>query len=470
MAIHTKHPVSAPPAAPARERTSHLLLRAWCGFVLVLALGGSSWVLAAGATVAGAVALTSGVVSIVVWLVVRPPLQGRRMPWLALGYLAWAALSVAWSAWPAASALTWLLLAVTSLQGVFVAAVLTWREIVRTLASALKWVIGLSIAFELWVSLFVQGPLLPGWQRPDPAVDYDPIVYWSRDNLFDLDGRIQGIWGNANLLGGVMVLALIVFSLRLAARAPRRGLLVVWIAVAAFLLVRAGSATSYLALVAVAVVLGTVLLMRTARRPGERTRWYVLYGVVGLGGGAALWFGRDLLFGALGRSADLTGREGIWEQVLARAVERPFAGWGFATPWPAWEAQFDRWIVDHGETVMQAHSMWLDVFLQLGAVGVALLALAYLAFVWRAWFFAVDRPRFDLRADRPYSPLTLLPTLTAALLLVQGVSESGPLLVWGWLLFILFSVKLKQAPLLGVGPAEQSLAIERGEQPQTAVP
>src|SRR3546814_6727753 len=100
----------------------------------------------------------------------------------------------------------------------------------------------------------------------------DPIVYWSRNNLLDWDGRIQGIFGNSNLLAGVMVLAILVFAIRYAARAPRRGLLLAWIVVAAFLLVRAGSATAYLSLVAIAVVLGTVLLMRTARRAGGRTR------------------------------------------------------------------------------------------------------------------------------------------------------------------------------------------------------
>jgi hypothetical protein len=42
--------------------------------------------------------------------------------------------------------------------------------------------------------------------------------------------------------------------------------------------------------------------------------------------------------------------------------------------------------------------------------------------------------------------------------------------VWGWLLFVLFAFKIKQAPLVGVGPAEQSMAIERGEQPQATAP
>ena len=460
MAMYTSHPVSALPTAPPRETTGHLLLRAWCVFVLFLALGGVGVINAVGPTAAGVVVVASALVSAVVWTVVRPPVAVRRLPFLAFGYVAWAGLSILWSAWPAASVLTWLLLAVTTFQGLFVGAVLTWRDVVGAVASAAKWVVGLSLLFELAVSIFVQGPILPGFVRPEGRMD--PIVYWSRDNLFD-GGRIQGIFGNANLLGAAMLLAIIVFAIRYAARAPRRSLLWGWIAIAAFLLVRAGSATTVVAAAFVVLVLATVLVMRTARRPGERTRWYVLYALVGVGGGAALWFGRDSVFGALGRDADLTGREGIWADVLARADQHPFIGWGFSTPWISSEPLIDGWIVDHGQTVVQAHSMWLDAYFQLGGVGVVLLALVFLAYVWRSWFFAIDRPRWDLRADRPYSPLTLLPTLVGALLVVQGLTESSPLLLWGWMLVVLFGSKIKQSPLLGVGPAEQSIAIERGE-------
>jgi hypothetical protein len=37
---------------------------------------------------------------------------------------------------------------------------------------------------------------------------------------------------------------------------------------------------------------------------------------------------------------------------------------------------------------------------------------------------------------------------------------------WGWLLIVLLGFKIKQAPLIGVGAAEQSLAMERGEMPK----
>ncbi|MBD7957213.1 O-antigen ligase family protein [Microbacterium sp. Sa4CUA7] len=461
MAVHTQHPVSAPPAAPVRERTGELLLRAWCVFVLFTTMAGTAWVLATGEIVTTVVAIGSGVVSAIVWAVARPPVQWRRLPWFALAYVLFALLSLLWSAWPATTAVTLLLLAITTLQGMFVAAALTWRELVRAIASACKWVVALSILFEVWVSVFIGGPLLPRFVIPVENAE-DPIVYWSRDNLFD-GGRIQGIFGNANLLAYAALLALIVFAIRYAAHAPRRPLLIAWMAAALYLFVRAGSATAFLAAAVVLVVLVTVLLMRTAKRPGGRTRYYLGYAVIAVGGLTAAWVLRDRIFEMLGRSADLTGRERIWGDVLERAGERPVAGWGFASPWMPWDAAFDGWIVDHGQTVMQAHNMWIDVFLQLGVIGVVLMAMTYLAFIWRSWFFAVDRPRWDLRADRPYSPLTLLPTLTGAMLLVQGLAESGPLVLWGWLAVVMFGFKIKQSPLVGVGPAEQTLALERGE-------
>lgn len=461
MAVHTKHPIAAPPAAPVRETTGHLLLRGWCILVIAMALSGTTPLVAFGTAVSSITGISILLVSVVVWAAVRPTVQWPRLPWYALGFVAWGLASLLWTAWPQTSVATLALLLITTFHALFVGAVLTWRELVRCVASALKWILGLSLVFELWVTFVWGGPILPQFVRPDGPVD-DPIVLWSRDNLLD-GGRIQGVFGNSNALAYVALLAIVVFAIRLASRAPHRPVLVLWLALAAFLFVRAGSATATVAGVLVIVVLVTVLLMRTTRRAGERTRYYLLYAVVALGGLAAAWFGRDALFGALGRSSDLTGREAIWAAVWSRVQEHPWIGWGFASPWIPTDPAFDGWIIDHGVTVMQAHNMWLDVWLQLGVVGVVLLLGAYLAFIWRSWFFAIDRPRWDLVSDRPYSPVTLLPTLTGAILLVQGLAESTPLLSWGWMFLVMFAFKIKQAPLLGRGPSEQRLIGEQGD-------
>ncbi|WP_375384742.1 O-antigen ligase family protein [uncultured Microbacterium sp.] len=403
MAVYTKHPVSAPPAAPVREKTGHLLLRGWCVFVLFLAFTGAAWVDAVGATFASIIAVAAGALSVGLWFAVRPYVEWRRLPVFPIAYLLWAALCIIWSTSVAASALSWVMLAVTMLQAGFVASVLTWRELVRAVASALKWAIGLSLVFELAVAIFVQGPLTSGLAPGTGAA-------WSSGELF-AGGRIQGIFGDSNLLAVMALIAIIVFAIRIAYGAGRIQL-GIWIAVSAYLLVRAQSGAAYVAAAAVTVVLITVLLMRRAKRPGERTRYYIGYVVVAAAGVAAVWIWHDAIFTALERASD---------------------------------------------------NVWVDVSSRLGVTGAILLTLSYLVFVWRAWFFAVDRPRWDLRADRPYSSLTLLPSLLATVLLVQGVAQSGPLLLWGWMFLVMFAFKIIQAPHIGFGPAEQSIAIERGE-------
>lgn len=461
MAVYSSHPTSAPPSAPVRETTGHLLLRGWCIFLLAAALAGTGWLMVFGVTGAAIMVVGTGVVSVGLWIVLRPAVEWRRLPWFAVGYALWAIASLLWTAHPATTAMTLLLLVSTTVQAMFVGSVLTWREMVRAIASALKWVLTISLVFELWVSLIWRGTILPGFVRPDGSVD-NPIVLWSRDNLFDGD-RIQGIFGNANSLAYVALLGLVVFAVRWWSRAPRRGFLIVWFALSLFLFIRAGSATAFLCAAGVIAVLVTALLMRTSWRPGGRTRYYLGYVVVALGGLTVLWVMREWVFQMLGRSSDLTGREEIWNEVLAKAVRRPVTGWGFASPWNPADPAFQDWIVDHGQTVMQAHNMWIDVFFQLGWVGVVLMALTFLSFAWRTWFFAVDRPRWDLVADRPFSPITLVPTLTVAILIVQGLAESSTLLGWGWMFLVMLAFKIKQAPLLGRGATEQRLAGERGE-------
>ncbi|MFG6502780.1 O-antigen ligase family protein [Microbacterium sp. P05] len=405
MAITTKHPVSAPPEAPPRETTGHLLLRGWCTFVVSSSLAGTAWVNAVGAMGAAVLVVAATLATVVLWVTVRPALQWRRLPWVGLAFVVWSALPLIWNPSPGGVAISGLLISAT-VQAGFIAAALTWRDIIRTISSALKWVVGLSLLFEVVVAVFVHDPLLPGFVRGTEGQ-----ISWSAGNLFE-GGPLHGLVGDAGILGALMVLAIIVFSIRFAARAPRRTMLVVWIALALFLLVRSESVVSLIAAAGVTLVLTTVLLMRTARHAGERTRFYLLYAAAGVAGGTVVW------------------------------------------------AAF-------GPSLIRSQGTWEEVFAHLGVVGVILLAMAMLAFVWRAWFFAVDRPRYDLRDDRPYSPLALLPTLLAALLLVEGVAEPGILLLWGWMLLVLLGTKIKQAPLVGVGPAEQSLAMERGELPRS---
>ncbi|MBO0979402.1 O-antigen ligase [Microbacterium sp. SD291] len=463
MAQYTKHPVKAPPTAPERESTGHLLLRAYIILVLIVTFAHSAVYNLLGAIGAGIVLVVFLLATLAIGIPMiatnRPQaFPWRRLPWTATAYALLALLSLAWSQWRVPTAITWVLLATVTVNALFIAHVLTWHEIVRALSSAFKWILGLSLALELWVSLVLHAPLLPNFVTlPDGEID--PQWYWVRDNLFD-GGRIQGIVGNANLLAIISVFALITFGILYSARARWRTTLAMWMLLAAYFLFRAASATAFACAAAAAVVLIVALLMRRAQTPAARTRLYVVFIGGSVLAGAAAWLLQKPLLALLGRESDLTGRsDRIWTKVLERVAEHPIAGNGFSSPWVPSDPAFDHWITDHGITVFHAHNMWLDVLMQLGAVGLVLVAIAYLSLLWRSWFFAVDRPRWDLTADRTYSPLTLLPSLFTVVLLVQGLTESTPIMLWGWMLLILLSFKIKATPIVGVGER----VIERGE-------
>ena len=44
---------------------------------------------------------------------------------------------------------------------------------------------------------------------------------------------------------------------------------------------------------------------------------------------------------------------------------------------------------------------------------------------------------------------------------MQGLTESTPIMLWGWMLLVMLTFKIKVVPLVGVGERER--VIERGE-------
>jgi O-antigen ligase len=201
----------------------------------------------------------------------------------------------------------------------------------------------------------------------------------------------------------------------------------------------------------VAVVLAGALLVRNAPSPARRTPVYL--GGLGLFLAAAVAVSllNQQLLALFGKSDDLTGRLDIWQTVIETASQRPWFGWGYASPWVPWVEPFNDLVVRRGVVQLHAHNAWLDVWLQLGIVGVVLFAAVILSTLWRSWFAAVDRPRFDLADDRPYSMLSLVPILLLVVLLVQSVAESRILIESGWVLLVLFCLKTKQHPTIGAG-------------------
>lgn len=379
------------------------------------------------------------VVALSVVELVRMRVDIRRLPFALFAFLGFAALSIIWSAYPGASALGVILTLATTAVAAFLATCFTWEELLETFSDAMRWILGLSLLFELVVATFVRQPVLPLWVDYSHLDKIPAAFYWSRNLLFE-GGRIQGIVGNANILGMLALLGLIVFVLRLLARkgSPAWGWF--WIAIAVATLVLTRSSTVIVA--TVVVVLVAVFLFEVRRTTGlARVSVYAAGAVLAAGGVIAVVVARDALLGLLGKSSDLTNRLDIWQTVSELALQRPVAGWGWVGYWNPWVAPFDDLIVIKGVTYLQAHNAWLDVFLQLGVIGLVLFALLVLGALLRSWGMAAEIERIRYAPSELRWPEQAAPLLLLAALLTQSLAESRLLIELGFALLVIISVK-----------------------------
>jgi exopolysaccharide production protein ExoQ len=429
----------------------HPRARTWYLVLLLLVLfGGDAWRYSVGWVVFGTIAVALAVLSAVILVQSRHRWSIGGLPYPLLAFLVLATVSLVWSQYPAASALglltTWLIV----LGALALAISFSWGELLNGLSQVLRILIAASLLFELIVATIVRGPILPWTTQPEVAVPgYDTIpkmLYWSRNELFETfdSGRIQGIVGNANHLGFLALLGVIVFSIQWATGTMSRRWSITWIAVAALTLFFTRSATVTVALAVVALTLVGLLVIRSRRT--DRARRWTAFGFVALAGaGIALGFAlRETIFGLLGKSSDLTGRADIWQTVIGLAQQRPAFGWGWVSFWMPWAEPFKGLVIRNGVVQVQAHDTWLDLWLQLGIVGVVVFGALVLSTLLRSWIAAVDRPRSAPGLVEPYSALTLLPILIMVALVVQSIPESRLLGEYALALLVISAVKTKR--------------------------
>jgi exopolysaccharide production protein ExoQ len=423
------------------ESKTRLAISAFAIGTFVFLFGGNAVRFAVGLPAYFVLAGLLAVASVIVFVRSKPPrFRWYRLPAPLTWFLLLAALSIFWSAYRFESLLGVLAQLATTAAAITFAFLLSWHELLRTLASSMRWLLGLSLIFELWVSLFIQQPVLSWWVKQPEGKTLN-ILFWSRDLLFE-GGPIQGLLGSSVLLGFLALVALILFSVQLRAGLVRPVFGWGWIAVAAATLLLTRSATVWVALIASAVALAFALW---GRRVGAEGRM-PLYGVASALIAAAIAvavFARETVFGWLGKSSDLTGRAETWQKVWELVEQRPWFGWGWVSYWPTWVEPFDGLDTQAGMAVMSAHNAWLDVWLQLGIIGVLVFAPIVVLTLQRTWFRAIDQPRDGPGPALPYATSALWPLLVLTALIVQSLTESRMLIESGWLLLILLAVKTR---------------------------
>lgn len=198
----------------------------------------------------------------------------------------------------------------------------------------------------------------------------------------------SGLTGSPDLLGLLALVALGVFSAQLYDRTIWRSWGVVWIvfAVATLLVTRTEATLAAAVVVAIAV---TFALWTRAAAPTSRRNIYLIAAVVVVLAGIAL---------------------GLWAALA-------------------------------GDIASVA--LWFIPRLPGGIFITIAFALLCFGIMWRSWFIAVDRPQWDLDDQRPFTAASLIPLMTTAAVMAQGVGEFGSALEAGWALVVIFAIVTK---------------------------
>jgi exopolysaccharide production protein ExoQ len=264
-----------------------------------------------------------------------------RQPWIVV-FVAWSALSLAWSDFP----------------------LLTLRRIVGLICTmALGFLLGMRFEMKALLRLVV---LALGVTIPLSFIAAICFPSYGIMHRMDAVGW-RGVYNHKNPLGISMGVDLIAMACLLWESRQNRLMYQILLLPAAVLLLLSRSMTAII-VTAITLCLGTYLRLRL-----HRAHKVAVYAMGLLAGFAATIFlqGRlDSIFALIGRDSSLTGRIPLWQYSAAAVLERPIFGAGYDAFWPGKGGDYIRdlvrWPAPH------AHNSFLELALNVGLVGLVI--------------------------------------------------------------------------------------------------
>ena len=287
-------------------------------------------------------------------LLLRNPARAARV-WvgaaLSMVLVAWAFASMSWSIDADVTQRRSIALMFTTLFGLHLAAAYDWKRLIELFAG---------VFMVLAVGTYISCLLFPSFGHMDAV---HPTAW-------------TGLVYEKNQLGWLMTHGCLACACAAVFSPERRRLWAVGAALCVGAVVMSRSTTSLLGVMISLGGLTGLMLLRRGRWVTLATVW----GVLSFGGAfiGVLVFAPQLFFGLIGKDPSLTGRTDIWAAVLRQIAVHPLLGYGFGAAWldpwgPAWFIRHDvKWTVPH------AHDGWLEMMLEIGAIGMGLAMLHFL--------------------------------------------------------------------------------------------
>lgn len=336
------------------------------------------------------------------------------LPISLIAYLAWIGVSTLWSSYQRVSVTSFGYLLLVAFIGVYIGLSRDTIQIIRSFGDVFRALLLVSLVLEVLSGIIFDAPLT--------ALNI-------RGSLAN-GGPISGLVSDRNQLGTLAAIAVVTFAIEWRTRSIPRPVAIVSLALAAGSI--AFTRSPVVAMVTVVLLVAGAVLYGIRRLPDQR-RQLAQYGVLGvLALGAALaWLLRAPIIALFNATGELQFRLGLWQDVLAFVPVHWLEGWGWTGIWNAEIPPYTALTPTAGRPHDSALNAVVDLWLQVGVVGIALfLAVVGLAFT-RSW----------LLAGRRRSVVYTWPALVLVALITVSVAESSVLTEIGWLLLVICCVK-----------------------------
>lgn len=269
-------------------------------------------------------------------------------------------ISFFWSAAPTVTLVRSVAILGTSLFGVYLATRYTLEEQLQLLALTFGIAIILSLLFILGLPKY---GIMAGLHA----------------------GKWRGIYVHKNVLGKLMVLSTLIFLITALNRDKNKLFCIGGLLFSIFLLLMCKSSSS---LVNLLILLMTFLVISTLILRYE-VLFPVLFFLAIVGTVSYLWLtnNAEIILSSMGKDSSLTGRTPLWNAVLDMIWQRPWLGYGFSGFWGGWDRDGAYVWRLTGWTPPNAHNGLLDLWLDLGFLGLSIYLLGFIINLFKslAW-------------------------------------------------------------------------------------
>ncbi|MFK4762941.1 O-antigen ligase family protein [Microbacterium sp. ZW T5_45] len=342
----------------------------------------------------------------------------RLAPTSLLIFLTWALVSLVWTTDKGDTVAGWLALVGYGFLAIAVGHLRDTLQTVRALGDTLRALLVVSLVLEILSGIL-----------------FDiPFRFLGIQGNLAVGGPVQGMFGSRNMLGFVVVIALITFVIEWRSQSVSARLAIPSISLAALLAVLSSSPTVIVLAVCVGVTAVALTIVR--HTPAERRGLVqgVLAALVTMALIAAFSL-RHAIIRLLDAGSDFSMRGSLWNMILDYTPLHPVQGWGWFGAWrpaeyPFWNINFK--LDEHHASALNAY---FDVLLQLGAAGLVLFLLLGGVAIVRSWLVASAR-RSIVYA---WTPLMLVA------LAVESMFESFTIVGAGWFMLVLCALRAGQS-------------------------